>query len=98
MAGRDYSPVYADGDASDETLGWQEMTGWIDALKAGQGRKAAWRGEYAQARQKLEKSRQDFERLGDVLATVWPRFELGSLAVLQRDYYYSAKSRLKGNP
>lgn len=50
------------------------------------GREAAWRGEYAQARQKVEKSLQAFESLGDVLATVWPRFELGSMAVLQRDY------------
>lgn len=60
---------------------------WKQAYSmAWQGRKAVWQGEYEEARQQAEISLQTFEQLGDVLATVWPRFELGNMAVLQGDY------------
>ncbi len=52
---------------------------------AWQGRAAAWRGEYEKARQTVLESLRIFEELGDSLASVWPRFELGNIALLQGD-------------
>jgi tetratricopeptide (TPR) repeat protein len=44
------------------------------------------RGEYDQAKGKMEASLRMFETLGDEMAAIWPLLELGLMSVMQADY------------
>ncbi len=56
-----------------------------------QTREAVRSGEYDQARQQIEESLQVFKQLGDNFAAIYPRIELGNMAVVQGSFAEAQK-------